>query len=222
MDEKTKQLAEQLHLPYFEFRDAARIMDERKPKNKTNQITEGITVNFHIEKFTQFIDTETPSQTSKNAFDFAVFVTPTHLALKDLSELHQDPIHVDFVEGKEDYRRRYFYDTIIISSSHGENLKTPMIRAIRSSGKPLSETTVLDATGGLCKDAFVFATLGCHVEVIEQHPVLHCLIQDGIERGMKNTDVAPTLSRITLKMGDSRNYMKTLDPSKKPDVVYLQ
>jgi len=120
----------------------------------------------------------------------------------------QEPIYCDFVEGSVAYRRKF-----------GENQQSPMVRAIHTSGKPLAETTVFDATGGLCKDAFVLASLGCKVEVMEQNAVLHAIIQNGIERGMQNEEVAKILSRITLRLGDSREYMKNI--TEKPDVVYL-
>ena len=47
---------------------------------------------------------------------------------------------------------------------------------VRSKQRP----TILDLTGGLCRDAFVLACLGCHVTVIERHPIIHALVNDGL------------------------------------------
>ena len=41
---------------------------------------------------------------------------------------------------------------------------------------------VIDATGGLCQDAWALASAGCRLLVIEQHPVVHALVADGLHR----------------------------------------
>ena len=40
--------------------------------------------------------------------------------------------------------------------------------------------TVVDATAGLRRDAFVLASLGCKVTLIERSPVVAALLQDGL------------------------------------------
>ena len=40
---------------------------------------------------------------------------------------------------------------------------------------------VLDATAGLGKDAFVLASLGCHVTLLEREPIIHVLLEDAIK-----------------------------------------
>ena len=42
--------------------------------------------------------------------------------------------------------------------------------------------TVVDATAGLGRDAFVLASLGCRVTLIERSPVVAALLQDGLAR----------------------------------------
>ena len=42
--------------------------------------------------------------------------------------------------------------------------------------------SVVDATAGLGRDAFVLASLGCHVRMIERHPVVAALLDDGLQR----------------------------------------
>ena len=41
---------------------------------------------------------------------------------------------------------------------------------------------VLDATAGLGGDAFVLATLGCEVTMIERSPIAFSLLEDGLKR----------------------------------------
>lgn len=80
---------------------------------------------------------------------------------------------------------------------------------------------VLDATGGLGQDAFVFASAGSPVTVVERSPVLHAMLADGIARALASADprTVEAAARLTLLHGDSA----TLDVALlgKPDVVYL-
>jgi 16S rRNA (guanine1516-N2)-methyltransferase len=108
-----------------------------------------------------------------------------------------DPIYSDFVHGKLYYRRKF-----------GDNRRAPMIRAISASEKPLKETTVLDATGGLGKDAFIMAALGCKVTVVEQNPIIWALLQNGYQRGKEDPETAEILSRMSVVRGDSRQYLR--------------
>ena len=56
---------------------------------------------------------------------------------------------------------------------------------------------VLDATAGLGKDAFVLASLGCEMSLIERQPLIGALLEDGLARGADDFDVAP-MRRATL------------------------
>jgi len=80
---------------------------------------------------------------------------------------------------------------------------------------------VLDATGGLGQDAFVFASAGSPVTIVERSPVLHAMLADGIARALGSADprTVEAAARLTLLHGDSA----TLDIALlgKPDVVYL-
>lgn len=41
---------------------------------------------------------------------------------------------------------------------------------------------IVDATGGLGKDAFVLASLGCYVLMYERNPIIQLLLEDGLRR----------------------------------------
>lgn len=49
--------------------------------------------------------------------------------------------------------------------------------------------TVADATGGLGRDAFILATLGCDVWVWERHPAVFLLLKDGLFRAQSLSPV---------------------------------
>lgn len=48
---------------------------------------------------------------------------------------------------------------------------------------------VLDATAGLGRDAFVLAAIGCKVHMLERHPVMRMLLQDGLDRAYMDAEI---------------------------------
>ena len=46
---------------------------------------------------------------------------------------------------------------------------------------------IIDATGGLGQDAWALASIGCHVIIIEHHPIIHALLHDGLRRALNAT-----------------------------------
>ncbi len=75
-----------------------------------------------------------------------------------------------------------------------------------------------DATAGLGRDAFVLASLGAEVTLIERSPEIHALLRDAMTRA-SDAGGAPgeTVARMTLILGDA----KTLLPELKAEVVMV-
>lgn len=72
---------------------------------------------------------------------------------------------------------------------------------------------VVDTTAGLGRDAFLLASLGANVTLIERSPDMHNLLVEGMERArMAGGDVADVISRMTLVHGDARDLLAGLDP----------
>lgn len=72
---------------------------------------------------------------------------------------------------------------------------------------------VVDATAGLGRDAFLLASLGAEVTLIERSHAIHRLLAEGLERARKSGgDVAEVISRMTLLHGDARYLLSTLSP----------
>ena len=93
---------------------------------------------------------------------------------------------------------------------HRLRLRThPLARAV-GRGRPLP--TVIDATAGLGRDAFVLASLGYAVVAVERSPILHALLANGLEHA-----AGAARDRLQLVHGDARDYLK----KERPDVVYL-
>lgn len=48
---------------------------------------------------------------------------------------------------------------------------------------------MLDATAGLGRDAFVLAAIGCQVKLVERHPVVRALLEDGLQRAYQDPEL---------------------------------
>jgi 16S rRNA (guanine1516-N2)-methyltransferase len=78
---------------------------------------------------------------------------------------------------------------------------------------------VLDGTGGLGTDAWLLANAGARVRVVEQHPVLRALLEDGLRRaGVQRPEVA---ARVRVEDGDTRVLLRTPEQVRAIDVLYL-
>ncbi len=97
-------------------------------------------------------------------------------------------------------------------------------RAIGIKGAKLP--SVIDATAGLGGDAFVLASLGCRVTLLERVPAVSVLLQDGLERsaryaGTSDPQLAEILQRMQLVRVDAIEYLSRMKATDAPEVVYL-
>ncbi len=77
---------------------------------------------------------------------------------------------------------------------------------------------IVDATAGLGRDAFLLASLGAKVTLIERSARMHELLAEGLARAAaQGGRYAETVARMTLLRGDSC----TLLPELKPQVVLV-
>ncbi|MFV1982450.1 MAG: class I SAM-dependent methyltransferase [Thiohalomonadales bacterium] len=132
--------------------------------------------------------------------------TPDFIELVDNE--NNNRIHVDFLSGSTAHRKQF-----------GGGKGQAIAKAI---GLKTTKTlpTVLDATAGLAKDAFVIATLGCPVIMLEQSAIIAKLVSDGIERACYDDDFTKTQNNgFSLIQQNCLNYFKSL--TMLPDVIYL-
>jgi 16S rRNA (guanine1516-N2)-methyltransferase len=130
------------------------------------------------------------------------------LALKQLDEPKVGEVLVDFASDALTFRRL-----------HGGGKKEAIAKAVGLKGQ--MSLTVLDATAGLGRDAFVLASLGCQLQLIERSPVVAALLADGIQRAKQIAELAAWLpQRMSLQHGIASELMVSWQQAK-PDVVYL-
>jgi len=137
----------------------------------------------------------------------ALVLTPDHLELRKRDEPKLGGIFVDFVSGAMAHRRKF-------GGGRGE----AVAKAVGIKGNYLPD--VVDATAGLGRDAFVLAALGCRVRMLERHPVVAALLEDGLQRGYADAEIGGWLrERLTLLHVASEQALSEIAPA--PDVVYL-
>ena len=113
-------------------------------------------------------------------------------------------VYVNFVGGKMGYSRRV----------PGERL---LFRAIGA-----EMLSVIDATAGLGRDAFILACKGYHVTAIERSPIVCALLEDGLRRALADPSVCDALGgRLRFVHAEARDYLRGLPSAEAPDVVYL-
>ncbi|WP_245675812.1 class I SAM-dependent methyltransferase [Halofilum ochraceum] len=70
---------------------------------------------------------------------------------------------------------------------------------LRAAGARHGQTPdVIDATGGLGRDAWLLAALGCRVTLVERHPAVAALLADGLKRARDDETAAEIAARIEL------------------------
>lgn len=145
--------------------------------------------------------------------EFVLLLNQQGLSLQQTGRKAPGPIRVEFTEGAADHRRKF---------GGGKGQMIAKAVGIKAHFYP----QVLDATAGLGRDAFVLASLGCTVQMIERSPIVHALLQDGLQRGLTfarsdDPELLAALQRLHLQGRDSKNYLQSLTPEQFPDVIYL-
>jgi len=120
-------------------------------------------------------------------------------------------ISIDFLKGPLAHRQQF-------GGGRGQAISKAM--GLKSGITP----SILDTTAGLAGDAFVLATLGCPVTLIERSPIIFSLIEDAVERASLNDRF-----QFILKQGfhiinaDANDYIveQLACSAEAPDVIYI-
>ena len=142
-----------------------------------------------------------------DSYDLQLCFDTAHVALFDRT-LHAS-IHVDFVTGALAHRQQF-----------GGGRGQAIARAVGL--KRGNAPSVLDITAGLARDAYILASLGARVILVERSAVLFALIEDGIQRGLMHPASAAVLQNFIKRVNaDSVDYMRQLEWTRRPDVIYI-
>ncbi|NRQ43170.1 class I SAM-dependent methyltransferase [Rheinheimera sp. YQF-2] len=117
----------------------------------------------------------------------------------------QGDICVDFAGGAASHRRQY-----------GGGKSEAIAKACGLHKK--RDLTILDATAGLGRDAFVLASLGATVTMVERNPAVAALLYDGLRRGKQSAELSWLAERMKLVHSVA---LDALQQQPAVDVVYL-
>jgi 16S rRNA (guanine1516-N2)-methyltransferase len=138
---------------------------------------------------------------------FAVQVGADGLQVQQLGPQAPGPVRVDFVEGQAAHRR-------LFGGGTGQMIAKAV--GIAQGVRP----RVLDCTAGLGKDAFVLASLGCQMTLIERQPLIAALLEDGLARARGDDETGPIVARMTLLTGNAIEHLRQWQ-GEPPQVIYL-
>ncbi|MEH6456305.1 MAG: class I SAM-dependent methyltransferase [Cocleimonas sp.] len=148
--------------------------------------------------------------------DFLLHITTDKLELRKVDNSTKKPnknplaISIDFVEGKTQHRR-------LQGGGKGQDIA----KAVGLN--KLSDPTVLDLTAGMGGDAFVLASLGATLTMVERNPVVHALLKDALGRAKLKSDaeLQGILARLSLIKLSAFDYLHQLNEADYPDIIYL-
>jgi 16S rRNA (guanine1516-N2)-methyltransferase len=107
-------------------------------------------------------------------------------------------LRVDFVSGAVGHRLRF-------GGGRGQALAKAM--GLRAGKTP----TIVDATAGLGRDAFLLASLGARVTMIERSAKMHALLLDGMQRAaQEGGQFTQIIDRMTLLHADAKDVLPQL------------
>lgn len=118
-------------------------------------------------------------------------------------------IHIDFISGALAHRKKY---------GGGKGQAIAKAVGLNKFDRP----KIIDATAGLARDAYVLASLGCRMTLIEESPILHILIEDGIRRAQLSDETEHAVNNIVdVINANSEHYLDALPTESRPDVIYI-
>ena len=111
-----------------------------------------------------------------------------------------DDITIDFKSAAMEYRKAH---------GGGKNQLLAKAIGVKSNYKP----TVIDATAGLGRDAYILACLGCEVLMLERNEIIAKKLEQAVaDVGMEN---------LKLIQVDAKQYLQSLTPKQFPGVIYI-
>lgn len=136
---------------------------------------------------------------------FCLILDQQTLYLRWCDEAKLGDISVDFLAGRAAHRRHYG-GAEAVSKAVG----------VKKGLRP----TVIDATAGLGRDAFVLANLGCRVTMVERSPWVAALLADGLRRAKADPEIGAWVAeRMQLVHASSIDELQQL--GLEAEVVYL-
>ncbi|WP_088329673.1 class I SAM-dependent methyltransferase [Lacimicrobium sp. SS2-24] len=149
-----------------------------------------------------------PIAEADSAQGLVLWLDENGLALKTLDDTKMGVVRVDFAAGAMNWRRH-----------HGGGKSEAVAKAVGIKGA--KRPSVLDATAGLGRDAFVLASLGCHLTLLERSAVVAALLEDGLNRAATDPELCNWLPQRVRLLNTSAVSTMADWQGQAPEVVYL-
>lgn len=122
-------------------------------------------------------------------------------------------IFVDFAEGASAHRQKF---------GGGKNQAIAKAVGLNKIDLAKKSLNVFDATAGMGKDAFVLASLGCNVTLVERQQPIYALLVDGFRRAKKSSHLPWFEERMSVINAPAQQALQDAIAAKQQvDVVYL-
>ncbi|MBY0544393.1 MAG: class I SAM-dependent methyltransferase [Gammaproteobacteria bacterium] len=135
-------------------------------------------------------------------YEFLLLEQNNKLSLRWKTEKQVAWLCIDFLEGALAHRQKQ------------PRNKEAIIKAVGLKGN--YRPTVIDTTAGLGRDAFILASAGCDVTLIEKNPIIKTLLDDGLNRLLAKQNL-----KMHLLEGDAMDVLNVITLEQKADVIYL-
>lgn len=130
-----------------------------------------------------------------------------------LARDNKTKICVDFAEGANAHRQKF-----------GGGKNQAIAKAVGLNKIDINKTTlnVFDATAGMGKDAFVLASLGCNVTLVERQQPIYALLVDGFRRARQSEHLPWFDQRMKVINAPAQQALQdAINTKQAVDVVYL-
>lgn len=145
-------------------------------------------------------------------FSYVLYYAKSAVSILQFGKGAPGPVSASFIGGKTEHRLKF-------GGGKGQ-----MIAKAVGLNKGVTPS-VLDATAGLGRDAFVLASLGCRVRMLERSPVVAELLRGALNevsegRYTDDGDLATIVERMSLVEADATSWLNSSQETV-ADVIYL-
>lgn len=159
-------------------------------------------LNLDLQLYT-LAECEDPSRLD---YDYVLVYQATTAFILQTGKSAPGPVSASFLQGKTTHRLKF---------GGGKGQMIAKAVGLNKGVYP----SVLDATAGLAQDAFVLASLGCQVTLLERSPVVAELIAMALSEA-QDTELADIISRMQLFAVDACDWLRQQNEAV-ADVIYL-
>ena len=138
-----------------------------------------------------------------------IVATANHIEIREPGLKNSKPIYVDFLAWE------------LTRRTQGNRGRRELLAKAVGLGKANKVLRVLDATAGFGNDAYILASLGCEVTMLERSPIINVLLEDGLARLQQVSGLVA--GRMKLVNLDAKVFFQQLNvrDASSYDVVYL-